>query len=482
MTCVVDCGRAKETRYDDVNALACLAAQWVSAAAARQRRGRAGRTAPGAALRLYTRAQHAALAAHTPPELLRTPLEGLCLTVLSMRLGHPARLLSRALQPPQPRAVDNALALLAAIGALDVSSEGGGVQDDASAASGTLAPALTPLGWHLAALPVDPRIGKMLVTAAALGCAPAAATVAAALAHRDPFLLPLTQRDAADAARRRLAGGAPSDHVALLRAHAGWRAAGRAGGAAAARAFAQRNFLSHATLGTMHAMRAQFLELLADARLLADPRAQDNDAVMRFESDAAAAAADVVLLTGVLAAGLFPSVAAVAPGRRPRVRTRQDGRVEIHPGSVLAREDASAFAAAPWLVYSDKVKTRAGVCLRGCTAVSDIALLLFGGQLQLEEPARAYRSDAATVDDPSAAVALRMRAPDGGFLAFSAPRRTAALVLSLRRRLDELLAAAMRTPGLDVAAAGGAALLAATRQLLHEAAGSCCTRPQAAGS
>jgi ATP-dependent RNA helicase DHX36 len=448
VTTVIDCGRAKETRYDAVNALACLTSAWVSAAAAHQRRGRAGRTAPGAVLRLYTRAQHAALPPHGAPELLRTPLEGLCLSVLAMRVGHPATFLQRALQPPEPRAVSNAMALLSAIGALahDAPHD---------------APTLSPLGVHLAALPVDPRIGKMLVTAAVLGCAPAAATVAAALAQRDPFVLPPPdKRSAADDARRRLAGGAPSDHIALLRAHAGWRAERRRCGFAAARAFASRNFLSHHALEMMDGMRAQFLDLLSSARLLSSSPSHDADADADLEE------ADMALLTGVICAGLYPCVAAASPaGRRLRVRTREDGRVEVHPCSVLS--DASLLRGEAWLVYSDKTRTKQGVALRGCTALSDAALLLFGGPLLRDD------ADADADADASAAgegiVSLRMAAPDGGAMRFTAPARTAALVLALRQRLDALLAAAAASPGLDVAACGGAELLAATRQLLREA-------------
>jgi ATP-dependent RNA helicase DHX36 len=449
VTTVIDCGRAKETRYDAVNALACLTSAWVSAAAAHQRRGRAGRTAPGTVLRLYTRAQHAALPPHGAPELLRTPLEGLCLSVLAMSVGHPAAFLQRALQPPEPRAVSNAMALLSAIGAL---------APDAPPD----APSLSPLGRHLAALPVDPRIGKLLVTAAVLGCAPAAATVAAALAQRDPFVLPpLDKRSAADDARRRLAAGAPSDHVALLRAHACWRAERRRGGFVAARAFASRNFLSHHALEMMDGMRTQFLELLTSAQLLSPP-SRPGSANAYEGGDACLEDDDIALLTGVICAGLYPCIAAVSPaGRRLRVRTREDGRVEVHPGSVLA--DASLLRGEAWLAYSDKTRTRAGVALRGCTAISDAALLLFGGPLM---------RDGADVDASAAAggvVSLRMTAPDGGAMSFTAPARTAAVVLALRQRLDALLAAAAASPGLDVAASGGAELLAATRQLLREA-------------
>ena len=154
---VVDAGRAKEKTYDPVNDLECLLPAFVSRAASRQRRGRAGRTGPGVCLRLYPRWHYDAVSEYQAPELLRTPLAGLCLQVKSMGLdalagGHPGGgsghlirpFLARALEPPDPRAVDHAVDLLETIGALDPHTE-----------------ELTALGRHLALLPVEPRIGKV---------------------------------------------------------------------------------------------------------------------------------------------------------------------------------------------------------------------------------------------------------------------------------------------------------------------------------
>jgi len=83
-------------------------------------------------------------------------------------------------------------------------------------------------------------------------CLPPVLTIAAGLAHRDPFVLPVDRKHAADEARRALARGAFSDHVALLNAYDGWAGAGRGAGQ---REFCWRNFLSHTTLEMMHDMR-----------------------------------------------------------------------------------------------------------------------------------------------------------------------------------------------------------------------------------
>ena len=151
------------------------------------------------------------MADHATPELLRTPLEELCLTIKSLGLGLCEPFIARALQPPEPKSVHNAIELLITIGALSRRTE-----------------ELTPLGGHLAALPVDPRVGKMLVTAATFGCLSPALTIAAGMAYKDPFVLPMDKKHQADAVRRRLAGDTRSDHIALVRAFEGWtRAPGR---------------------------------------------------------------------------------------------------------------------------------------------------------------------------------------------------------------------------------------------------------------
>ena len=114
---------------------------------------------------------------------------------------------AKAPDPPSPIAVSNAVELLKAIGAMKLSHG----QD-----------VLTPLGRHLSQLPVDPRVGKMLLLGAIFGCLSPILTIAAGLAYRDPFVLPIDKKEQADEAKKNLCNGTVSDHFAILNAYEGW--------------------------------------------------------------------------------------------------------------------------------------------------------------------------------------------------------------------------------------------------------------------
>ena len=423
VTHVVDCGKSKEKTYDALNNLACLQPAWISKASAHQRRGRAGRVREGVCYRLYTKAQHAKMADHATPELLRTPLEELCLTIKSLGLGLCEPFIARALQPPEPKSVHNAIELLITIGALSRRTE-----------------ELTPLGRHLAALPVDPRVGKMLVTAATFGCLSPALTIAAGMAYKDPFVLPMDKKHQADAVRRRLAGDTRSDHIALVRAFEGWTRARRDGGNREGWEYCRRNFLSGNTLELMSDMRRQFADLLHGIGFLPDG-ARSAD---RVDAAHNRHAADVAMLRAVICAGMYPRLVSVrARGRRNELKTHEDGKVECHPSSVNS-EFGVSFPF-PWLVYCEKVKT-SGVYIRDSTCVPAYAVLLLGGDLD-EEPDDGTAGGAAggAAGDGDDDVGIRVC---GGHYTFSAPRDVLALVRKLRREIDSLLDAKARNPGL----------------------------------
>ncbi|KAI8562893.1 hypothetical protein RHMOL_Rhmol03G0070800 [Rhododendron molle] len=319
---VIDCGKAKETSYDALNKLACLLPSWISKASAHQRRGRAGRVQPGVCCRLYPKLIHDAMPQYQLPEILRTPLQELCLTIKSLELGTIGTFLAKALQPPDSLSVQNAIELLKTIGALDDSEE------------------LTPLGRHLCTLPLDPNIGKMLLMGSIFQCLNPALTIASALAHRDPFVLPINRKEEADAAKRSFAGDSCSDHIALLKAFEAWKDAKRSGND---RAFCWKNFLSPVTLQMMEDMRNQFLDLLSDIGFV--DKSRGANAYNQYSKD-------LEMVSAILCAGLYPNVVQCKRrGKRTAFYTKEVGAVDIHPASVNAGVHLFPL---PYMVYSEK--------------------------------------------------------------------------------------------------------------------------------
>ncbi|KAL5568710.1 hypothetical protein UlMin_025285 [Ulmus minor] len=343
---VVDCGKAKETTYDALNNTPCLLPSWISQASARQRRGRAGRVQPGECYHLYPKCVFEAFSEYQLPELLRTPLNSLCLQIKSLQVGSIGEFLSAALQPPEPLAVQNAIGFLKMIGALDENEN------------------LTELGKFLSVLPVDPKLGKMLVMGAIFRCFDPVLTIVSGLSVRDPFLLPQDKKDLAGTAKSRFSAKDYSDHMALVRAYEGWKDAEREG---SAYEYCWRNFLSAQTLQAIHSLRKQFSFILKDAGLV------DNDASMNNRLSH-----NQSLVRAVICSGLFPGIASVVHRETSMsFKTMDDGQVLLYANSVNARYQTIPY---PWLVFGEKVKVNT-VFIRDSTGVSDSILMLFGGSL-----------------------------------------------------------------------------------------------------
>lgn len=411
---VIDCGKAKETSYDALNKLACLLPSWISKASAHQRRGRAGRVQPGVCYRLYPKMIHDAMLQYQLPEILRTPLQELCLHIKSLQLGAVGSFLAKALQPPDPLAVQNAIELLKTIGALD-DIEG-----------------LTPLGHHLCTLPLDPNIGKMLLMGSIFQCLNPALTIAAALAHRDPFVLPINRKEDADAAKRSFAGDSFSDHIAVVKAFEGWKEAKHNG---TGKTFCWDNFLSPVTLQMMEDMRIQFLDLLSNIGFL--DKSRGANAYNQYSHD-------LEMVCAILCAGLYPNVVQCKRrGKRTAFYTKEVGKIDIHPASVNAGVHLFPL---PYMVYSEKVKTT-NIFIRDSTNISDYALLLFGGSLI---PSKTGEG-------------IEML---GGYLHFSASKSVLELIRKLRGELDKLLNRKIDNPGLDVSSEGKG-VVSAVVELLH---------------
>lgn len=393
---VVDCGKAKETTYDALNNTPCLLPSWISKASARQRRGRAGRVQPGECYHLYPRCVYEAFPDYQLPELLRTPLNSLCLQIKSLQIGSIAEFLSAALQPPEPLAVQNAIDFLKRIGALDENEH------------------LTNLGKYLAMLPVDPKLGKMLIMGAIFRCFDPVLTIVAGLSVKDPFLLPQDKKDLAGIAKARFSAKDYSDHMALVRAYEGWKDAEREG---SAYEYCWRNFLSAQTLQAIHSIRKQFSFILKDAGLI-DDDVSSNNKLSPNQS----------LVRAVICSGLFPGIVSVVHRETSMsFKTKDDGQVLLYANSVNARYQTIPY---PWLVFGEKVKVNT-VFIRDSTAVSDSILILFGGALgRGAQPGHLVMLD--------------------GYVEFFMDPNLAECYCKLKEELDKLLQRKLEDPAIDI--------------------------------
>lgn len=197
---VVDTGTARISRYSQRLKVQRLPIEPVSQASANQRAGRCGRVAPGICIRLYSEEDFASREAYTEPEILRTNLASVILQMTALGLGDVASF--PFLDPPDNRAIRDGVGLLEELGALLPDQPA----DDRR---------LTNLGRRLAQLPVDPRLGRMVLEADRNGCVREVLVIAAALSIQDPRERPADKQQAADEmhARFHVAG---SDFLAYV--------------------------------------------------------------------------------------------------------------------------------------------------------------------------------------------------------------------------------------------------------------------------
>ncbi len=187
---VVDAGVARISRYSARTKVQRLPIEPISQASANQRSGRCGRVSEGIAIRLYSEEDFLGRPEFTDPEILRTNLASVILQMASLRLGDISRF--PFVEKPDSRNVQAGVQLLEELGAL---STAGSVSADGRQHG----PRLTRLGQRLARLPLDPRLGRMILEAERLGCVREVLVIAAALSLQDPRERPGDDRPAEQA-------------------------------------------------------------------------------------------------------------------------------------------------------------------------------------------------------------------------------------------------------------------------------------------
>ncbi|KAF3916879.1 hypothetical protein ABW20_dc0110426 [Dactylellina cionopaga] len=249
ITCVIDSCKSKEMRFDEKKQLSRLIETFISKANAKQRRGRAGRVQEGLCFHLITQERfNSYFAEQQVPEMLRLSLQDLVLRIKICNLGGIEETLSLALDPPTPKNVARAIDSLLEVKALTPNEE------------------LTPLGRHLAQLPLDVYLGKLLLLSTLYGCVDVCVTIAAILSSKSPWVQPFGKREQAEMARASWKTS-DSDLLTTYYAYCGWRRAVETKGFNEYE-FCTKNYLSTRNLTAIEEMKTQLFVALADSGIM----------------------------------------------------------------------------------------------------------------------------------------------------------------------------------------------------------------------
>jgi len=312
---VVDTGRAKEKDYDPHLKTSTLQSTWISKASAKQRKGRAGRTKAGVCFHLFSRRRHESMRDFVESELLRTPLEEMCLITKKLRLapggyedpdGIPA-FLDKAIASPHEKSVANAIELLVDLGAMLPETND-----------------LTDLGSCLSVLSVEPRVGKMVIWSYLLGCSRATSQMAVAMSYKSPFVLPPQhQRREAEDRQVSLSKQSESDQVTAFNALMEYDRAKKQSNAQG-REFCRRNFLNAGTIQMIADLRRNISRELDSLKF---PNPMDTNGFQNRHHR------EEALWQAAISAGLYPNVASRKCGDI-NFSTMTNRKAKVHVSSV----------------------------------------------------------------------------------------------------------------------------------------------------
>lgn len=467
-TVVIDGCREKQSSYDPVNRMPLLIEVFASQASMKQRRGRAGRVREGKCYKLISKQSHAKIHEHTAPEITRCALDQtlLSLLFLGVETGNGA-FLQTLLDPPSQKSVDAAIHSLWKLGALEKVSD--------------TELRLTPLGMHLAGIPAPPMVGKskdfwflanyvlppsfanlalvvsVLVMGSILGCRRAALAMAATISTgRSPFLrvdVPRNKggeesiqqqkdKQISEERAKLFEQSGNSDHAMLAAAFMNWEDLPAGGGNR--KRYCEKLGLSFNGMRDILQLTSQYSSALSSAGYSKTAESERNASSWRVLRTCAVSA----MAPGQLVRVQRPSTKyeSTAEGAREKDgvarelkffirvedseatdgKQKKEERVFIHPSSALF---AVGNYSVPWLVYNSMVKTSKPF-LRDATECNAYALLLFGGEIDVEA-----RNSIISVDS---------------WVKLSANARIGALIRGLRRKMDDLLADKIKNPSLDI--------------------------------
>ena len=341
---VVDPGLARISRFSARSTVQRLPIEPVSKASCDQRAGRCGRVGPGVCVRLYSEEDYESREPFTPPEILRTNLASVILQVESLKLGRIDHF--PFIEPPKQQAVSAGYKTLVEIGALDGDRN------------------LTPVGRQISKMPIDPRIGRILVAAADEGVLEEGLVIASLLEVRDPRDRPVDKKQQADEAHAALADER-SDFLTLLKIWDWTKERKRTLSNSKFRKALQQNFLSFMRVREWQDVHRQLRqaagELRGDrgeGREKSKRRGRKTRPSQLATSPSLELRADAV--HRAILAGMLSNVGRKADEGREYVGPH-DSRFVLWPGSVMAKrpreKGAKAKGGPKWVVGAELVET-----------------------------------------------------------------------------------------------------------------------------
>ncbi|MDO8560702.1 MAG: ATP-dependent RNA helicase [bacterium] len=316
---VIDSGYIKQTGYNSQSGVGSLNVIEHSRAGCDQRAGRAGRTKPGVCIRLYTEENYGSRQLFTTPEILRTDLAGVVLQMIAMGIADVENF--DFIDPPDKKAFHDAHKTLRALGAIDQKDN------------------LTKIGEMMSALPLEPRIGRMLIAARERGCLEEVAIIAASLGQRPPFVMPRDNDEKWDAKRAHTEfKDAYSDFQSLLNVYDAYHSAG------AERDWCVQRFIDWRVMEEIMKIEEQIVQVLLDNG---------------FEPSSSSSREDITL---AVASGLAQNLCEKT-GRHNYTREGTDEAIFIHPGSGLFKGQAGMF------IVCAELRTTSRCFALGCAAI-----------------------------------------------------------------------------------------------------------------
>jgi ATP-dependent RNA helicase HrpA len=318
---VVDPGTARISRYSQRLKVQRLPIEPVSQASANQRKGRCGRTSDGICIRLYSEADFDARPEFTDPEILRTNLASVILQMTALDLGDVAAF--PFVEPPDRRSVHDGVMLLQELGAFDPAE-----RDHRRR--------LTKLGRRLAQLPVDPRLGRMVLEAERNGCLREVLVIAAALSIQDPRDRPLEHQQAADERHARFRDP-DSDFISYLNLWRYLQEQQQARSSNQFRRLCRTEFLNYLRVREWQDLESQLRQVVKGMKIPvpAGPLAEETDAGK--------------VHTSVLA-GLLSHIG-LKDLEKPEYLGARGARFAVFPGSALFRKNPR------WVMAAELVET-----------------------------------------------------------------------------------------------------------------------------